>query len=292
MITVKTGQLNRYTIERITFPGGEEHVRLPADMVIANPVRIASIIKSSSDLIATILTVDAVRRKFQQDGVVAEVHLIIPYFPYARQDRVAVPGESLSVSAIASQINALNCATVTVVDPHSDVTGAVVNNIRIINQVQCLKQASSSRGGFQFQQLLRTGVLVAPDAGASKKIYAVSKAFGNQQVSVLDKTRDPVTGDINGMKLQSGITDFTDMDCIIIDDICDGGRTFVEAAAILKANGARRLYLYVTHGVFSKGEDALSAFDAVFTTDSFYQSSHDRVTRFDLDLDFVRAQHD
>ncbi len=60
--------------------------------------------------------------------------------------------------------------------------------------------------------------------------------------------------------------------CVIVDDICDGGRTFIELAKTLKEGGAQRVVLYVTHGIFSKGIYPLEKYiDEVYTTNSFPQ---------------------
>ena len=56
---------------------------------------------------------------------------------------------------------------------------------------------------------------------------------------------------------------------LIVDDICDGGATFVGLAKELRAAGAKKVYLYVTHGIFSKGLP-LEGIDKVFTTDSYF----------------------
>ncbi len=59
-------------------------------------------------------------------------------------------------------------------------------------------------------------------------------------------------------------------DCFIVDDICDGGRTFIELAKTLKEKGAEKIYLYITHGIFSNGFGDLSTyFEHIYTTNSF-----------------------
>jgi ribose-phosphate pyrophosphokinase len=60
-----------------------------------------------------------------------------------------------------------------------------------------------------------------------------------------------------------------DKDCLIVDDLCDGGYTFITLADKLRKNGARRVYLYVSHGLFSKGFPPLFAkIDHIYCTNS------------------------
>ena len=68
--------------------------------------------------------------------------------------------------------------------------------------------------------------------------------------------------------------DFGGKDCVIVDDICDGGRTFIELAKVLKERGAGKIGLFVTHGIFSQGVGVLfdNGIDFIYTTDSFDQS--------------------
>ena len=82
------------------------------------------------------------------------------------------------------------------------------------------------------------------------------------------KSRDVKTGKLSGFKVYTD--DLQGRDCIIIDDICDGGGTFMGLATALKQKNVGKLYLAVSHGIFSKGFDDLAQyFDAIFTTDSF-----------------------
>jgi ribose-phosphate pyrophosphokinase len=74
------------------------------------------------------------------------------------------------------------------------------------------------------------------------------------------------TGQLSGF--HTNIADFEGKTCFIVDDICDGGGTFVGLAALLKSRHAGKIVLIVSHGIFSKGFD-LANIDAIYTTDSF-----------------------
>jgi ribose-phosphate pyrophosphokinase len=170
------------------------------------------------------------------------INLVCPYVPYARQDRVCAPGESLSLKVFADLINAQKYDSVEVWDIHSEVAMALLD--RSYN----VRQESFVKG---IRNLPKRTVIVSPDAGALKKINAVSKVLGLDVLNA-DKKRDVDTGEITGTVLHINGR-LSDEPCLIVDDICDGGRTFIELAKELKRNGSGSVSLYVTHGIFSKG---------------------------------------
>lgn len=96
--------------------------------------------------------------------------------------------------------------------------------------------------------------IIAPDKGAEHKLLLVAHSLyqNNEDIKYLiaNKVRDSATGKILSTEIEG---DVQGKNCIIIDDICDGDATFIELAKVLKAKGAADLYLYVTHGIFSKG---------------------------------------
>jgi ribose-phosphate pyrophosphokinase len=98
------------------------------------------------------------------------------------------------------------------------------------------------------------------------------------------KHRDVKTGQLSGFKVQSD--DMQGRDCLIVDDICDGGGTFLGLAEALKAKGAGRLYLAISHGIFSKGVEPLTTvFDHIFTTDSIRNwENTPQMTQFSLEI--------
>jgi ribose-phosphate pyrophosphokinase len=110
--------------------------------------------------------------------------------------------------------------------------------------------------------------LVSPDAGSNKKIFDLAKLMGYVgEIIRCDKIRDISTGKIIETVVYKD--DLFGKDVIIIDDIIDGGNTFVEIAKCLKQKNVGKLYLIVTHGIFSAGFETLSEyFDRIYTTNS------------------------
>lgn len=243
-------------LQFFAFPGGERHVRLPAS-VGTSADRIWTLtahLYSVDGVMDLLLTTDALRRAARHD---AEIHLVMPYVPYARQDRVALPGEPLSVAVFCKLVNSLNFASVTIADPHSDVTPALLDRVRIVpaaHYVQTLLNGTLAH--------LPEVALVAPDVGARKRVELVGKAV-KAPVAYATKTRDPVTGKLSGAEISG---ELPDLPLLIVDDICDGGGTFIALAEVLRMNTAQPLFLYLTHGLFTKGLQPLQPwFDGVFT---------------------------
>ena len=126
--------------------------------------------------------------------------------------------------------------------------------------------------------------LVAPHAGANKKInklFTETQGFAN--VIKCDKVRDTKTGALSGFEVFAD--DLGGKPCMIVDDICDGGRTFIGVAEALKQKNAGDIYLFVTHGIFSQGLDGLSqVFKRIFTTNSIKEIEHPSVMQIKIQL--------
>lgn len=242
-------------VERMKFSGGEIQVRLgtrPYCYQDATTIGITAKLQSSDDVMELLLVTDALRRKYPT----MQLWLTMPYLPYARQDRVCAQGEALSLKVFCDLINAQKYNRVFIVDCHSDVGAALLDN--------CENQSSEVYVKKVTQYFLKGKrvVLVSPDAGANKKVQGLSTALQIPFVRA-DKTRDTKTGAITGCVVY---TEKTSDDYLIIDDICDGGRTFVELAKVLREKTTGKIHLYVTHGIFSAGYEVFDEYiDTVYT---------------------------
>ena len=254
--------------QSFTFSGGEPHIKINPDFDRNEKVTITHRLNSFNDLGLLCITVDALRRMD-----VKVIDLFIPYFPAARQDRVMIKGESLSVKVYADIINTLQLNKVFVFDAHSEVTPALVNNCEVIPNHTFIQQVLNVIG--------ENVKLISPDGGALKKIYKVSEFLGGVDVVECSKSRDVKTGKLSGFKVYED--DLNGMDCLIVDDICDGGGTFVGLAEELKKKNAGKLYLAVSHGIFNKGFEVLDCFDKIFTTNSVKDFEGENVTVIGLD---------
>jgi ribose-phosphate pyrophosphokinase len=263
------GTANALTYQSFVFSGGEPHIKITPDFDTTQTIIITQRVNSFNDLGLFCIAVDALKRM----GV-KTIEAFIPYFPAARQDRVMIKGEALSVKVYADIINNLQLQKITIYDPHSEVTPALLNNCEIVDNHLFIKKVT---------EYINTDLnLISPDGGALKKIYKVSEALGGIEVVECSKSRDVKTGKLSGFKVYD--TDLNGKDCLIVDDICDGGGTFLGLAEELKNKNAGNLYLAISHGIFNKGFDTLSGyFTKIFTTDSFKEIHHENVVQIKLE---------
>lgn len=241
------------------FPGGELHITdaWTKDGTILQDNTVLCRIKESDDLMKLCLFTNAFKNFVGR----MPCRLVLPYIPYARQDRIANPGEALSIKVFANILNSLGYRQVFVLDPHSDVCTALIENVKVLPQWEI------------FSDSIMEGVdLISPDAGALKKIYklqAAAKANGvDVPVRTATKHRDTQTGYISNTTLDGEAQNKT---CVVVDDICDGGGTFLALGNTIRQQYDKCI-LMVTHGIFSKGLDELSkVYDRILCTNSFQE---------------------
>jgi len=232
-------------VKSFRFSAGEEHIVLPEalkEISYGDEVIIEAEIRSSDDLMRVGMIKDAISRcaHFR-----VPVKLIMLYVPYGRQDRPCEAGEAFGLKVFANIINSWDFEEVVIADPHSDVTPALIDRLTIIPQEKIVKEML----GHYIP--MDNFAIVSPDAGALKKIFKVAKELGGVDVYCAEKIRDTATGAIKHTDIS--VQDFKGRNLIIVDDICDGGYTFIKLAELLKSRNAGRVDLYVTHGIFSKG---------------------------------------
>lgn len=199
---------------------------------------------------------------------IKNIHLYTPYFLGSRSDRkFEEASNNYLKKVICPIINSLNFQSVTVWDPHSDVLEACLNNFKKINNLALVDDALSYLIKDEEEDQI---VLVSPDAGSYKKIFDVAMNFGIKKIITASKARDLKTGEI----LQTVIPELNqdnNLKYVIVDDICDGGRTFIELAKGIKSSRpTAEIYLIVTHGIFSGGFYSLNeVLDGIFCTNSY-----------------------
>lgn len=258
--------VNGDRINPIQFPGGERHVNLKDISISTINFNVEAKIKSSDDLMDMVLVCDGLYRMAPE----IPINLLIPYLPYARQDRVCAEGDAFSLNVLARIINTLYVKQVISLDVHNPtICSQYINSFRNISNYRFLRNICNNLD-FDF--------LICPDEGAAKKYdvwkYTPSTVF-------CEKIRDPSTGKLSGFKISDDNV-YVPKDNevgLIVDDICDGGGTFFGIAELF----SNRLSLAVTHGIFSKGlEDLLNRFDNIYTTNSWCElESDDRLKVFD-----------
>ena len=198
---------------------------------------------------------------------VKELHLVMPYIPNARLDRVDDDETVFTLKYFCNFINSLKFDSVVVRDAHSHVSVGMLDNVihepvtPIINDlIEDLFAGVSNR----------ETIIFFPDEGASKR-YAKKinypSCFGI-------KVRE--NGTVTSLEVK-GQLPTSKFDVLIVDDICSYGGTFYRAAQSLKEMGAENIYLYVTHceNNILKGDLIKSGlFKKIYTTNSIYTGEH------------------
>lgn len=252
-------------VESFDFPSGcEPHIKIlefPGD-----EIRVTARIHNMNDLFRLAMAAEVLDHR-----EVERKELFLPFVPCARQDRRMMEGEPLSAKIVAKFINSMGFDKVVILDPHSDVIVNLIDNCNVISN-SAFVEMSLYHFFEEFPQHMNTASIVSPDAGSGKKMKDLLSILNMCTTSAdayplikCDKTRNVITGDITGFEINSGSV--SGRVCVIVDDICDGGGTFIGLAKKLREEGAIKVVLIVTHGVFSKTLH-LEGIDYVYTTDS------------------------
>lgn len=193
--------------------------------------------------------------------------LVLPYLPGARQDRVNVGGDILFTAfSVAMDLDVREWKKIIVLDPHSP---EIVSNIilNLVEQFPLTKVAEKCWQGY-------SGIIAA-DKGGKDRAEQFAKAMG-KPIYYGGKSRDTDTGKLTGFTLE-------DIPWgghfLVVDDICDGGGTFIGLAEKIAEQGGYA-DLFVSHGIFAKGTKALKdAYKSIYTTDSRgYQDDNNVMT--------------
>lgn len=199
--------------------------------------------------------------------------LVIPYLPGARQDRVNPTGDVLfTARSVAAMINQRSFREVVILDPHSPVMPSMIHRV-----VEYPLEAVANKLWQGY-----TGIISA-DKGGRDRAEQFAHAMG-LPIFYGGKTRDVSTGKLTGFTLES-IPE--DGHFLVVDDICDGGGTFIGLGEKIKEQGAFA-DLYVSHGIFSKGTEQLNkTFKNIYTTDSrrFHERNNVNVIKVVEDME-------
>lgn len=200
--------------------------------------------------------------KYQYDNKIYDSNLdklVMPYIPGARQDRVNPEGDVLYTASSVGLMVQDRFSKVIVLDPHSPVS---VNSMRWTERRETVLEYPLERVAALFNASNYDGI-IAPDKGAEARAEKFATAMG-LPITYASKTRDVATGRLSGFEVDVE----ADKHYLVVDDICDGGGTFVGLGEKIKEQGATAS-LYVSHGIFSKWMQPLfDNYSNIITTDS------------------------
>jgi ribose-phosphate pyrophosphokinase len=254
----------KYTLSQ--FPDGQQQITIELNYTSMDEVVIISRLNNFLDLERIICANQTLR-----ESGIKRISLNVPYFLGSRSDRkFSNRSNNYLKTVICPIINSQNFENVQVLDPHSDVLEACLNNYSKKSNLDLVKFALTKIDNKNDAQ--DRIVLISPDGGALKKIYDVAETFKIPNIVTAMKHRDILSGRI--MHTEVPLSEpryYKDCNFVIVDDICDGGRTFTELAkAIREKVTDAKIHLVVTHGIFSQGISPLANhFESIFCTNSY-----------------------
>ncbi|VFP81411.1 ribose-phosphate pyrophosphokinase [Buchnera aphidicola] len=220
------------------FSDGEINVQINENIRGCDVFLIQSTCLPTNDnLMELIIMVDALRR-----ASAGRITAVMPYFGYARQDRrIRSSRVPITARVIADFLSTVGVDRILTIDLHSE-------QIQGFFDVPVDNMFSSK---IFLKDLLKINflnpVFVSPDIGGIMRTREIAKLLNDSDMAIIDKRRP--TSKIP--KVMNIIGQIKNRDCILIDDIIDTGTTLYQAAKTLRKNGARRIYVYATHPIFS-----------------------------------------
>lgn len=191
----------------------------------------------NEDMMELFIMLDSFKRSFA-----SHIHVIVPYFPYSRQDRVASPREPISAKLMADLISKAGASHLITFTLHSDQEQGFfdfpVDNLN----------ARSLFAQYFKKKNLKNLTIVAPDVGSAKEAQRLAKLL-DAQLAILNKTRP--THNVSAVTHIVG--NVAGRTCILYDDLVDTGGSVTNGATVLRRHRANQdIYLAATHAVLSK----------------------------------------
>ncbi len=260
------------------FPDGESYIRLEGN-VQGEHVAIVQTTSAPQDtrLMQLVFLASAAKR----NGA-AKVTAIVPYMAYARQDKIFLQGETISIEAIAAMLKAAGIDQLITVNVHSEpALKLFMFPAKTISAIPLLAEYFVKKG-------IKKAFALSPDKGAMYIAQQAQTVLGGE-VGHLQKQRDRYTGQTT--QTAQGL-DVKGKSVIIFDDIISTGGTIVGAAKILKEQGAAHVYTACVHGLLiGDAEKRIlnAGVEEIVATDSV-PSKNSKVTLAPLIAEELKAQ--
>ena len=279
--------INNNRIDITAFPDGTSLIRQNVTDLAKNSPKIdgkatAEItwrFDSEAELIQLIYLVEHIR------NYIDDIYLVMPYIPNARMDRVKSTEEVFTLKHFAKIINSLGFKHVKVLDAHSYVSEALIDNCDSRNPVNFVMHTLQL-----ISKENKDIILFFPDEGAMKRYSSSISAACDIPYAFGIKNRNWQTGEIKSLDIAGQIDDIKGKTILIVDDICSRGGTFYHSAKRLKELGAGNIYLYVSHcenaifdGELIKSDELIKH---IYTTNSIYRGTSDKITAYNVN-DFI-----
>ena len=255
-----------YPVTKVTFADGERLLSSEITTRNKSVYIICNTAKPVNDNIMELLIfIDSLKRASAK-----YITVVMTYYGYARQDRKAAGRQPISAKLIADLLETAGATKVIAIDLHNPSIQGFFNI-----------PVDDLRGQFIFSAELRSRkenfVIVSPDHGGAVRARQLSELLDHgDEIAIIDKRR---TGP-NQSEIMGVLGNVKDKNVVIYDDIIDTGGTIIHAVKALKEQGAKKVIVAATHGLFSKGFDMFENdkdVDEVIVTDSV---NHDHLKNY------------
>lgn len=257
-------------VEIFIFPDGERRIQIQENVVDEDVVLVQSTnTPVDHNYMELFFLIDGLKRNGARN-----LTLVMPYFGYQRQDHIFRSGESVSLDVVARILETLKIDKLLFIDPHTVKIPLFFNIPAISLSALPLFAQTAKEAGWSKENT----VLVSPDLGGLRRIDKMSELLDGMPWIATVKDRNLDNGSIEISKFEGPytISEFKEKRALIVDDMISSGKTIVESANLLRANGIAQIFVMVTHPVFSAEAPKLlenSIVEAVFVTDTVSMSS-------------------
>lgn len=244
-------KLGNFQIAR--FPNQEIYAKISTNVEGKECLILGSITPPDENLISLLL----LSHTLKKEGA-SKITALLPYLAYARQDKEK-KGESLATASIGELLSAAHISEVVTIDTHS-------HKVEDLFPIPTYNLAPSKLFAQEIKKLnLKNPTFVAPDEGAMERVQKTVEEYGSGvEIAFMKKKRTP-------SGVSSVLYGHIGEDVVIIDDILDTGGTLLACCEILKSRGAKNIYIFITHGLFT-GSKWQHVFDLnvkeIYCTDS------------------------
>ena len=265
-------------VEVNKFPDGTPRINLDVDELgtyFSNGIKIDWKYENDGEMFYLMLIKRHLEKHLSSD---IDVELFLPYVPNARMDRTKNADEVFTLKYFCDFINSLGFSNVYVLDPHSDVSVALLNRCVVLTPEKYIGDV------FYGLEVTNNVVLYFPDSGAAKRY---SELFPDIPYCYGEKKRDWKTGKILGLDIRTNGIDLSGKTILMIDDIISYGGSLFYSAKELKKYNPYKIYAYATHtenSVLDKEKGTLikalenNTVERLFTTNSLFTGEHEKIT--------------
>ncbi|MDD7811241.1 ribose-phosphate diphosphokinase [Mycolicibacter sinensis] len=191
-------------------------------------------------LMEQLIMIDALKR-----GSAKRITAILPFYPYARQDKKHRGREPISARLVADLLKTAGADRIVTVDLHTDQIQGFFDG-----PVDHMRAQPLLIGYIRENYSDSDIVVVSPDSGRVRIAEKWADSLGGVPLAFIHKTRDPLVP--NQVKSNRVVGEVAGKTCVLIDDMIDTGGTIAAAVNLLREDGAKDVVIAATHGVLSE----------------------------------------